>query len=257
MIQLIGILIIVNTLVMSTWWLTTKQSWSSGFTTVSVLACLIGLVLVLNERAIELSFGPFGALKTAAQQAETDAKEISEIRKRVEAQAATMDLVAQKATATAGQLHNITLSSAEATITELMANAFMGGTTLETRLNLHDGIIASLRKIGIKEDEISKVNKMWTKGVGVIYHRSIRSALEGRTEPNHLNVKASPELRQASEEFQKLQDFSKWEVPSPNDMESFIDEKGFMNDTVKELIEDYRHFLKTGDIRRRDVFANL
>lgn len=96
MIQLIGILIIVNTLVLSAWWLTAKQSWSTGFTTVSVLACLIGLALVLNERALELSFGKFGKIKAAAQQAETDAKEIAQIRKRVEAQAATMDLVAKE-----------------------------------------------------------------------------------------------------------------------------------------------------------------
>jgi len=66
MIQLIGILIIVNALVMSTWRLTTKQSWSAGFTTVLVLACLVGLALVLNERALELSFGRFGKIKAAA-----------------------------------------------------------------------------------------------------------------------------------------------------------------------------------------------
>jgi hypothetical protein len=80
----------------SAWWLAQGKSWGLGFTTISILACLVGLALVFNERAIELSFGKFGKLKAAAQQAQTDAKEISEIRKRVEAQAATMDLVAKE-----------------------------------------------------------------------------------------------------------------------------------------------------------------
>jgi len=96
MFQLTGILIIVNTLIVSAWWLGQGKSWGIGFTTISILACLVGLALVLNERAIELSFGKFGKLKAAALQAQTDAKEISEIRKRVEAQAATMDLVAKE-----------------------------------------------------------------------------------------------------------------------------------------------------------------
>lgn len=30
-----------------------------------------------------------------------------------------------------------------------------------------------------------------------------------------------------------------------------------MNDTVRELINDYRYFLETGDIRRRDIFEQL
>lgn len=96
MIQLVGILVIVNTLVVSAWWLSQGKPWGLGFTTLAVLASLVGLALVFNERAIELSFGKFGKIKAAAQQAETDAKEIAEIRKRVEAQAATMDLVAKE-----------------------------------------------------------------------------------------------------------------------------------------------------------------
>jgi len=64
-------------------------------------------------------------------------------------------------------------------------------------------------------------------------------------------------LRKASKEFQEMLNFSQWEVPSPDEMESFINEKGFMNDTVRELISDYRHFLETGNIRRRSMFEQL
>lgn len=107
MVQLTGILIVVNTIIATAWWLGQGKSWGLGFTTVSILACLVGLALVFNERAIELSFGQFGTIKTAALQAETDAKEISEIRKRVEMQAATMDLVARESAEAKELLNNL------------------------------------------------------------------------------------------------------------------------------------------------------
>jgi hypothetical protein len=155
------------------------------------------------------------------------------------------------------QLQSISLATAKATITDLMAANFFAGTTLKTRLDLHDQIIANLKKIGVPENKIKDAEEMWKKGVGIIYHRGIRDALEGRTEPSTVNMKASPELRKASEEFQKMLDFEQWKVPSPDEMESFIKEKGFMNNAVKELIIDYRYFLETGNIQRRSVFEKL
>jgi hypothetical protein len=155
------------------------------------------------------------------------------------------------------QLQSVSLTTAKATLTDLMAANFVAGTTLKTRLDLHDQIIANLKKIGIPENKIKDADEMWTKGVGIIYHRGIHDALEGRTEPSKVNTKASPELRKALEEFQKMLDFEQWKTPSPDEIESFIKEKGFMNDTVKELIGDYRYFLETRDIRRRNVFEQL
>lgn len=97
MIQLIGILIIVNSLVISAWWLGTHQTWNLGFTSIAILACLIGLALILNERALELSFGKFGMIKSAAKQATDDANAIAQLKQRVENQSATVDLVAKTA----------------------------------------------------------------------------------------------------------------------------------------------------------------
>ena len=133
----------------------------------------------------------------------------------------------------------------------------MGGVDLKTRLDLNDRIINSLVEIGVSEENIKEAKKMWSKGIGVIYHRGIRNALEDRTHPDKLNVKASQELRETSKQLFEMSNFSQWEVPSADEMESFINEKGFMNDTVRELINDYRHFLETGNIRRRSVFEQL
>ena len=97
MLKLFGLLLILNSLIVSAWWLSQGKTWHIGFTTISILACLVGLALVFNETAIELSFGKFRKIKTAAQQAETDAKEIALIRKRVESEAATVDLTVKEA----------------------------------------------------------------------------------------------------------------------------------------------------------------
>ena len=161
------------------------------------------------------------------------------------------------AKSTVDQLQNIACFNAEAALTDSMASNFIGGMDLKTRLDLNDRIIDSLIEIGVSEEKIKDAKKMWSKGIGMIYHRGIRNALEGRTEPNTLNIKASPELQTASKEFQETMNFKQWEVLSPDKMESFIEGKGFMNDTVRELISDYRHFLETGNIRRRSVFEQL
>jgi len=144
-----------------------------------------------------------------------------------------------------------------AMLTDLMAGNFGGGTTLKVRLSLCDRIIGSLREIGLSEDEIARAKEMYSKGIGVIYHWAIGCALEGRTDPDKINMNASPELRRASYEFEKMVNFPEWRVPSPDEMQSFIEKRGFMNEEVKALIDDYRHFLKTGDVRRREVLESL
>ena len=97
MLQLLGIIIIANSLIISAWWLFNGRPWSIGLGTLLILALVVGLAFIFNERAIEISFGKIATLKAAAAQAQSDANEIAKIKERVEAQAATMDLVAKEA----------------------------------------------------------------------------------------------------------------------------------------------------------------
>lgn len=257
MLKLVGVLLILNSLVFTGYWVLGEHPYKVWAVIICSGAIFAGIFFVVHHRSLELGVPYFGELKAAAEQASADANTISGLKNRVEAQSATVDLIAQKAAATVDQLQNIACTTARATLTDLMAANFMGGTTLKARLDLHDQIIDSLREIGIPEDKIKEANKMWSKGIGVIYHRGIRNALEGRTNPDEVNLKASPELRKASDEFQKTQDFEQWQVLSPDEMQSFIEGKGFMNEAVSELIDDYRYFLDTGNIRRRSVFEQL
>ncbi len=167
---------------------------------------------------------------------------------------ARMKETLSEAAATIKQLQQVALSQSTATLTDMMAGSFMGGTTFQTKIGLHDNLLAKLREIGLDETEIRQADEMWRRGMGVNYHREIRNALEGRTNPNQYNMNASPELRAACEDFQKMLDFPRWMAPSADEMESFIERKQFMNPTVAELISDYRHYLKTGEVKRKDVF---
>jgi hypothetical protein len=62
------------------------------------LATFAGAFLVLEDRVTELSIKNVGTIKAAAEQAVLDAKQIAEIRKRIEAQSAAVELVAKEAT---------------------------------------------------------------------------------------------------------------------------------------------------------------
>ncbi len=94
--QLIGVLIIVNSLTCAGWFVAHDKSLGAGGTTLVIFSLVAGLALTFHERAIEITFGKVATLKAAAQQATTDAREIAAIRQRVEAQAATLDLVAKE-----------------------------------------------------------------------------------------------------------------------------------------------------------------
>jgi hypothetical protein len=93
--QLIGVLIIVNALTCAGWLMSHERALGGGGVTLLIIAVVSGLALTFHERAIEITFGKVASLKAAAQQATTDAREIAAIRQRVEAQAATLDLVAK------------------------------------------------------------------------------------------------------------------------------------------------------------------
>lgn len=170
---------------------------------------------------------------------------------------AEMRQAVEQAHATVEQLRTLAATSAESTLTILMAGNFFDGATLSTRLDLHDCLIRSLKEIGVPRPQIDEADRMWRSGVGVIYHRGIRNSLEGRTHPNQVNFKADPASLEASRQFQDLLRFETWAAPSSSDMRTFIEGKSLMTSALAELLDDYSHFEKTGSIKRRDVFVAL
>lgn len=252
-----GGLLLINIILVAAYFLFATEIDNRRILTFAGIGVCVGMAIMLCDRITRIRIPGLADMTSTVEKAKADADEISAIRKRIEDQSATVDLIAEKAASTVEQLRNVACINATALFTQIMAANFMDGTTLKTRLELHDQIVDSLKETGASEDKIRKAEEMWSKGVGVIYHRGIRHVLEGRTQPNQMNMEASLELRQASKEFQELLNFTQWEAPSPDEMESFINKKGFMNDAVRELIIDYRYFLETGNIQRRNVFEQL
>ena len=97
MLQLIGVLLIVNSLVVAGWWLSQQKSGMGWCVTLCLITIFAGIFLILNERAVEITIKNVGTIKAVADQAKVDAKTIAEIRERIEGQAATVDAVAKQA----------------------------------------------------------------------------------------------------------------------------------------------------------------
>ena|SRR5437016_6600923 len=95
MAEFVGLLMIVLALGIGCWRLFKGRKLPASGLVVLVLACFIGVALVLHERVSEVSFGKLATLKAAVMQAQSDADQIAAVRQRVEAQASTIDLVAK------------------------------------------------------------------------------------------------------------------------------------------------------------------
>jgi len=95
--KLIGILLVLNGITVSFWWIMTHGSHKGSMLTLSFLAVFAGIAFLISDRITELSMKGIGTIKAAANQATADANVVAELKNRVEAQSATVDLVAKEA----------------------------------------------------------------------------------------------------------------------------------------------------------------
>lgn len=103
--KLIGILLVLNSLALSSWWIMTHGSHKGYVLTLCFLAVFAGIALLISDRITEFSMKGIGTMKAAVSQATADANVVGELKNRVEAQSATVDLIAKDA-ADAKQLVN-------------------------------------------------------------------------------------------------------------------------------------------------------
>jgi len=159
-----------------------------------------------------------------------------------------------EAAASVEQLRTIAGTIAEVALTDLMGGSFFGGMNLKKRLELHGKVIGTLHGLGLSKEKVSEVEASWKKGIGVIYHGIVRSAIEKQS-PFGTAPDFYDRQRHVSNEFYGLMNFNNWEVPTPEEMTAFLSERGFLNEEIREWVSDYSHFLSAGEIRRPDVFS--
>jgi chromosome segregation ATPase len=96
--QIIGLIIIITPISITIWSFIRSKPYAKPMLLVSVISVFIGLPLIIINRITEITVGRVGTIKAATKQVTLDAEEVSKLRKRVESQSATIDLVAQNAT---------------------------------------------------------------------------------------------------------------------------------------------------------------
>ena len=94
---IVGMLLIFSALFLTTWWVCTEHPHKKWAISSGLIAIFVGVYFTVQDRAIEITIGQVGTIKAAAKQATVDAQAVADLRKRIEAQSATVDLVAQSA----------------------------------------------------------------------------------------------------------------------------------------------------------------
>lgn len=163
-----------------------------------------------------------------------------------------------EADASLSQLRQIAKGLAEITLTDLMASNFWAGLPLNRKLDFHDELMEKLEHLGVTGSDREKTEEMWRKGMGIIYHRAISYVAAERENKHTLSKKeqTNEKFRAAIDKLDGLIDIKKgWDSPTPAQYEKFLSENGLMNKEAQAWIDDYRHYLETGEIRRRDLFV--
>ena len=84
MIQLIGILVVLNTLVSAIWWTAKHRAWSAGMAVFTGLGLSVGLTMALHQHLLELAPADMGALSAAAGSAQKEAAAVIALREKFE-----------------------------------------------------------------------------------------------------------------------------------------------------------------------------
>lgn len=92
-----GALLIVFALIITAWWVMGEHPHKKWAYTLCLTAVFVGIFFILQERVTELTVKGVGTIKSAAKKASADAKAISDLKDRVGAQSATVDLIAKEA----------------------------------------------------------------------------------------------------------------------------------------------------------------
>ena len=103
--KLIGILLVFISISVSSWWIMAHGTHKGAVVTLCSIAVLAGIAILISDRITEFRIQGIGTMKAAVKQATADANVVTELKNRVEAQSATVDLIAKDA-ADAKQLVN-------------------------------------------------------------------------------------------------------------------------------------------------------
>jgi hypothetical protein len=107
MLRLLGIALILVSISFTAWWIARRKPAKNPMVILCLIAVFAGLSLIMNERATEITIANVGSIKGAAQQ-------ISDLKERIVAQGAAVDLVAKDAAEAKRIVEEVALKNLEA-----------------------------------------------------------------------------------------------------------------------------------------------
>jgi Skp family chaperone for outer membrane proteins len=177
--KLLGILLLVNAITVAVWFSVTATA-NKGVLFVCLIGIFVGIFLMLSDRATEVSITGVGTIKAAVEQATAGAKQIDDIRARIEAQSATIDMVAKEARDAKAVSESLNEKNKEAegklkTINETLQKASSSLKDVET-------VLSATREY-YSEAQLNMTGKPFPDG-DIVFNTPISQALEGTYQMN-------------------------------------------------------------------------
>lgn len=174
----------------------------------------------------------------------------------VEAKMRTLDVVINDATATLEDLRSLATRVTEVTLTELINSYFLGGSSLQKRISMHDDLLETLKQLGASNTQVHEADTHWRKRIQLLYLQIIQACIAKKKELAHVNTSAPLTSQEASKKFGELFNIELLEIITPQKVTDFINEQSLMTDKIKEWIEDYSNYVTTGKINRVDKLCS-
>ena len=156
--------------------------------------------------------------------------------------------VVKEAKSTIKELHDLSKIMASTTLGLVKRIGRWGGYSYDDKEKIKNETLDVLNRLGISDEDIEMVvvESKWHKFTELDYVHHILGA--GKT-PNFL-----PKERLAG--WMTLRNRGLENIATPKELTQFLDQCGLLNAEVKELIEDYEHYIKFRKQRRPSIWKD-
>lgn len=159
---------------------------------------------------------------------------------------ATLEKKVNEADEILEKLRDVACVMVDATLTDLCNGTFVfGGMTIQQRLDYKPKLVELLERIGASESQIEEALNGWRDVVSKIYVKHISREIDTLDE-KEIKEFFDSKRRDAHNKDCNL---------APSDISTIIGSSEKDTQFIQGWIDDYRHFLGTGEIRRYGEFA--
>lgn len=160
-------------------------------------------------------------------------------------EAKTREVIA-KAESTLSELQLLARNIGELTLSLVKRSGRWGGYTDGEQDKMKTSVLQVLKKVGISETEFPSILSEWNRFTEFDYAHAI---LGGNIIPDTKN-------EALMQDWRSLREQGIVNIPTPQDIRSFLIKHNLMTPMLDEYLKDYEHFLAHKEHRRPDVWAD-